>query len=699
MLYKKLKTIVSSVTEPVKNIVSINQNSCNTTLINGLNQTIFKVNDAGQWVYLNDEWEKLTGFSVAETLGTDMMRHVHPHDKKQCTDFIQDIYKNNPQSSSLKIRFLTKDDRLCWVNMRTNTFTNPANNKVHLIGVISDITDRVREYGLHQANYRTLYTLINNLCGLVYRGRNDREWTMEFVSDGCLELTGYHPSHMVNKSVTFGCLINPNDQELVWTNVQAALAENRPYEINYRIRTRSGEEKWVWERGKGNFSSNGELLSIEGLIVDITDYKRNYFRDIENILYKTKLKLPQKYLFMDRLDQAVTKASTIEGYKFSFLVIHIDHFNKLQNRYPADIIEKIILDISEIFNKAISPHDSLCMFDELGEFGILLEHTRSVYSITRIIKHIQNELLEPVLINDTGIYLTLSIGISINPDSTKDRKIIIKNARKALNRAKSLGGSRYEIFDEEVNARMYALDRMEIEIRSALENNELLICYQPIVGIKENIIIGIETQLFWLHPRRGKISADFFSPIEENNEIVLLLNQWILHTVSKQVQTWATESILDQNLYFIIQFYGEKVFSESYLNEIEQLFINNNSNFLIKISDTDTHCLTNKNIEFIVSMDNSKLLPCRDLMERQIKTVHLNNVSNIANDNDLNYLKAKIDFMHNLGMHVIINGIDTEKKFNIMKEIGCDYIQGDFISQPLESQELIKFVASKKIIP
>ena len=704
-LYKKLKTIVGNGTEPDEKVVSLNQNSGNPTLINGLNQTIFQINDIGQWIYLNAEWEKLTGFSVNETLGTDMLHHIHPDDKKQCAEFIQNIHKNNPPSSSLRIRFLTKDDHLCWVNMRANTFTNPIDNKTHLVGVISDITERVREYGLHQANYRTLHTLINNLCGLVYRGRNDHEWTMEFVSDGCLDLTGYHPSDMVNKTVTFGSLINPNDQELVWTNVQTALAENRPYEINYRIRTRSGDEKWVWERGKGNFSSNGELLSIEGLIVDITDYKRNNIRDIENILYKTKSKLPQKYLFMDRLDLAVTKANTIKNYKFAFLVVHIDRFNKLQNRYSADVIDQIVLDTCERLSKIINHPDSLCMFDD-DEFGILLEHIDSVNTVTKIIKNIRREFLEPVLINNTETYLTLSIGVSINSVTTKNRKLIIQEAHSALSRAKSLGGSRYEIFDEETNSRMYALDRMENEIRYALENNELLICYQPIACLKENAITGLETQLFWNHPRRGKISAKTFSPIEADDEIVFQLNQWITSTTANQIQSWATQTDLKQDLCFIIQFCGEKIFSDGFLNQVEQLLMTSKYNklkFLIKIPENAIHLITNKNIEaintfikqnigFIVSMDNPDLPPGKEVLKLQVNSIQLNNISDIESNNDLHYIKAQIDYIHTMGMKVIISGIDTKEQFEVMQDLGCDYIQGDYISPPLESEDLAQFI-------
>jgi len=131
---------------------------------------------------------------------------------------------------------------------------------------------------LHQdlgESYRTLTTLMANLPGLVYRCRNDKDWSMEFISEGCLRLTGYAPDDFVKRrTITYGEMIHPNDQEPVWNEVQAALKENRSYQLVYRITTADGKWKWVWEQGRGVFSSQGELLALEGFITDITERKR-----------------------------------------------------------------------------------------------------------------------------------------------------------------------------------------------------------------------------------------------------------------------------------------------------------------------------------------------------------------------------------------------------------------------------------------
>jgi len=125
---------------------------------------------------------------------------------------------------------------------------------------------------LKQHSQFSLSMLMSNLPGMVYRCLNDRDWTIEYVSEGCLELTGYKPSDLVgNKRVAYNDLIHPDDQPLVREQVQKALEAREPFRVVYRIKTAAGEEKWVWEQGQGVFSKSGELIALEGFITNITD--------------------------------------------------------------------------------------------------------------------------------------------------------------------------------------------------------------------------------------------------------------------------------------------------------------------------------------------------------------------------------------------------------------------------------------------
>jgi PAS domain S-box-containing protein len=154
--------------------------------------------------------------------------------------------------------------------------------------VVRDVTERKRSEAalarerdqleilakeLHESQ-RILSTLISNLPGMVYRCHDDEHWTMEFASEGCRELTGYAPDDLLyNQTLAFADLAHPDDRPGMVAAIEAALAEKRPFRLNYRIRTAGGAEKWMWEQGRGVYDAQGEVLALEGFIADITDRK------------------------------------------------------------------------------------------------------------------------------------------------------------------------------------------------------------------------------------------------------------------------------------------------------------------------------------------------------------------------------------------------------------------------------------------
>ncbi len=121
---------------------------------------------------------------------------------------------------------------------------------------------------------RVLLTLLSNLPGMAYRCRNDPDWTMEFVSEGCLELTGYLPEDLINnKNISYAKIIVPEDRNIVWNSINEALKSNNAFQVLYRIKTIRGEIKWVWEKGRGVYSPSGSFVALEGFISDITERK------------------------------------------------------------------------------------------------------------------------------------------------------------------------------------------------------------------------------------------------------------------------------------------------------------------------------------------------------------------------------------------------------------------------------------------
>jgi PAS domain S-box-containing protein len=168
-----------------------------------------------------------------------------------------------------------KDGSLVDVEVSASTVLHDDREVACIVG--HDVTERKRAEEEVKESQRALATLMSNLPGMAYRCRNDPDWTMELVSEGSLELTGYPPADLIgNRRRSYGDLIHPEDREEVWECVQAALAslERPTFQINYRIATASGATKWVWEQGRGVFSPEGTFLALEGFVADITERKR-----------------------------------------------------------------------------------------------------------------------------------------------------------------------------------------------------------------------------------------------------------------------------------------------------------------------------------------------------------------------------------------------------------------------------------------
>jgi PAS domain S-box-containing protein len=141
--------------------------------------------------------------------------------------------------------------------------------------LVRDVTERVQAKEALRQSQRTLLTLMSNLPGMAYRCRNEPDWPMEFVSEGSVALTGYEPHDLIeSQTVAYGELIHPDDRDAVWDGVQAAIRENKPFELVYRIICANGEENWVWEKGRKVFSPGGEQPVLEGFITDITERVR-----------------------------------------------------------------------------------------------------------------------------------------------------------------------------------------------------------------------------------------------------------------------------------------------------------------------------------------------------------------------------------------------------------------------------------------
>ncbi len=251
----------------------------------------------GKLIWVNPGVERVTGYSVAECFAMPdyPLPIIDAQDSgRLASEFARAVAGET--GSDFEFRIRSKDGTLRWGAVSFQPIYDASANNIGHRSSIRDITKRKQiEHDL-QERQRTLSTLISNLPGFVYRCANDREWTMEYMSDGCREVTGYGPDDFIaNKTLPYNDIVHPDFRDILWEKWQGLLKTKKPFIEEYPIVTKNGEIRWVWERGIGVYGPDGELLFLEGFITDVTSRRRS-----EEALQKS----------MERLRKAV--GSTID---------------------------------------------------------------------------------------------------------------------------------------------------------------------------------------------------------------------------------------------------------------------------------------------------------------------------------------------------------------------------------------------------
>ncbi len=222
----------------------------------------------GRVIYHNQAMTDLLGYSIQEINNCGGPRVVFPP-----TPAAQAVYRARQERPSYctEVELRARDGRDVPVLYRTDRITDSEGRTIGQVTVLTDMTERRRADQALRQSQETLATMMQHLPGMAYRCAHDAQWTMEFVSEGCLDLTGYQPSDLLhNRRIAFNEIVHPADRARLHQVVDAAVREDRGYELTYRIITATGRQKWVWEQGRAVRSHRGTLVALEGFLADVT---------------------------------------------------------------------------------------------------------------------------------------------------------------------------------------------------------------------------------------------------------------------------------------------------------------------------------------------------------------------------------------------------------------------------------------------
>lgn len=251
----------------------IQTNDFLTRLISASPFAIIAFDTRGTILRWNTAAEQLFGWSESEMVGKTLP-NIPTEKVPEFEAFIQRVLSGEA-IPGIELQRVTKDGS----NVEIRLFAAPIYyNELTItgvLGIIEDITEQKATAEALSENRRILDTLMHNLPGMVYRCRNDPEWTMEFVSSGCIDLTGYAPEDLIqNHTISFASLIVPEDWQRVYDIIRQGIDIHQPFQVEYRISDRAGRVREIWGQGRGIFNNEGELVALEGYITDNRERKR-----------------------------------------------------------------------------------------------------------------------------------------------------------------------------------------------------------------------------------------------------------------------------------------------------------------------------------------------------------------------------------------------------------------------------------------
>ncbi|MBR0567016.1 PAS domain S-box protein [Azoarcus sp. L1K30] len=346
-----------------------------TRLTHFSREILFSLDAQLQLSYANAQWQRSTGRSVAESAQQPFLSTFHSEDRAALGTGLRQLQAGKRDGLTLEVRIrATRAHAARWVELRACPMPLPALGETGVSGILLDIDQRRRSEEALRAQRRGLHTMLDNLPGMIYRGQNDRNWTMEFVSEGCFELTGYTPLELVdNHSACFAEMIHEEDRDFVWNFVQMRLDRRERYELSYRIVDRDGQTRWVWEQGRGIYSSRGEFLGLEGFITDVSASRGAQEEARRRLFFDNATGLLSLSLFLDRL-QHLHRHAAIADYPFALIHIEIATIAEIAERYGPAMSERVSVEIGKRLQ--IAQNDCNGVARHAGGFAVLISDFR-----------------------------------------------------------------------------------------------------------------------------------------------------------------------------------------------------------------------------------------------------------------------------------------------------------------------------------
>ena len=572
-----------------------------------------------------------------------------------------------------------------------------------------DLLERALRYAIAHQHALKRLAESEQRHALAMQGANDGLWDWDvredrlFYSPRWKQMLGYSEPELGDAPGEWLGRVHPDDRAALTQALDAHLTgASHHFEHEHRMQHRDGSYRWMLARGMAVRDVHNRAIRVVGSQTDVTDRKQAEQRLQHDAMHDALTGLPNRVLFLDRLDQAIRRAHrATPAAAAAVLFLDLDRFKLVNDSLGHQAGDRLLIAVARRLESAVRPPDTVA---RLGgdEFTVLLDGVDDVHEAAAVAERVQQTLRTPFEIDDRELHIDASIGIALaGADAAPET--VLRDADVAMYRAKADGKGRHAVFDGRMHEQVMRRLDMETELRSAIEERRLEVAYQPIVQAATGRIVGFEALCRW-PDHQGLVEPSEFVPIAEETGLIVPLGDWVLRTAAARLAEWRAlpeGAGLTMGVNISHRQIADPEFVERLAAALRDtglepraLRLEVKENALSRepeaVQRALAHALEAYGVRSHIDDFGTGASSLRLLHGFPGDAVKIHRALVIGMGREpgaFEIVKALVGLAHNLGLEVIAEGVETAAQLDHLKLLGCEFAQGFHISAPLRPED------------